>query len=82
MRRTDLASCASGATRLEGDLMKAIWLASLLLAIPAEAQQLSGDRVKVGVLTDLNGVYSANAGPGSVRAAEMAAAAFMKRHPE
>lgn len=62
--------------------MKTTLLAALLLAIPAGAQQLSGDKVKVGVLTDLNGVYSALAGPGSVKAAEMAAAAFMKKHPE
>ncbi len=61
--------------------MKTTLLAALLLAVPAGAQ-LSGDKVKVGVLTDMNGVYSALAGPGSVKAAEMAAAAFMKRHPE
>src|SRR5208282_933279 len=62
--------------------MKATLLAALLLAIPAEAQQLSGGKVKVGVLADMNGVYSAIGGPGSVTAAEMAAADFMKRHPE
>ena len=62
--------------------MKTTLLAALLLAVPAGAQQLSGDKVKVGVLTDMNGVYSALAGPGSVKAAEMAAAAFMKKHPE
>ncbi len=62
--------------------MKTTLLAALLLALPVAAQQLSGDKVKVGVLTDMNGVYSALAGPGSVKAAEMAAAAFMKKHPE
>ncbi len=62
--------------------MKTTLLAALLLALPVGAQQLSGDKVKVGVLTDMNGVYSALAGPGSVKAAEMAAAAFMKKHPE
>ncbi|MGO9828958.1 MAG: ABC transporter substrate-binding protein [Myxococcaceae bacterium] len=62
--------------------MKTTLLAALLLAVPVGAQQLSGDKVKVGVLTDMNGVYSALAGPGSVKAAELAAAAFMKKHPE
>jgi branched-chain amino acid transport system substrate-binding protein len=62
--------------------MKTTLLTALLLALPVGAQQLSGDKVKVGVLTDMNGVYSALAGPGSVKAAEMAAAAFMKKHPE
>jgi branched-chain amino acid transport system substrate-binding protein len=56
--------------------------ALLLVASASSAQQLSGDKVKVGVLTDMNGVYSALAGPGSVKAAQMAAAAFMKKHPE
>jgi branched-chain amino acid transport system substrate-binding protein len=61
---------------------KAAWVGALLLAAPAGAQQLTGDKVKVGVLTDLNGVYSALAGPGSVAAAKMAADDFVKTHPE
>ena len=52
--------------------MKTTFLAALLLAASASAQ-LSGDKIKVGVLTDMNGVYSALAGPGSVKAAQMAA---------
>jgi branched-chain amino acid transport system substrate-binding protein len=57
-------------------------LAALLLVASTASAQLSGDKIKVGVLTDMNGVYSALAGPGSVKAAQMAAEAFMKRHPE
>jgi branched-chain amino acid transport system substrate-binding protein len=61
--------------------MKVAWLAALLLAASAPAQQLSGDKVKLGVLIDMNGTYSAALGPVSVKAAQMAADAFMKRHP-
>lgn len=62
--------------------MKATWLVALLVTVPALAQQLSGDRVRVGVLQDMNGVYSALGGKGSVTAAQMAADAFMRRHPQ
>src|ERR1039457_1768129 len=40
------------------------------------AAQISDGVVKVGVLTDMTGAYSALAGPGSVIAAEMAAEDF------
>jgi branched-chain amino acid transport system substrate-binding protein len=64
-------------------MKRATVVAALLMATsPAWAQELSGGKVKVGVLTDLNGVYSALSGPGSVKAAEMAAADFVKAHPE
>jgi len=54
-------------------------LIAVLCAAPAAfAQQFSGDGVKIGLLTDMNGVYSAISGPGSVKAAEMAADDFMK----
>jgi branched-chain amino acid transport system substrate-binding protein len=39
-------------------------------------QPVSDDVVRIGVLTDLSGVYSAGAGRGSVRAAEMAVQDF------
>jgi branched-chain amino acid transport system substrate-binding protein len=61
--------------------MKTTFLAALLLATTASAQ-LSGDKIKIGVLTDMNGVYSALAGPGSVKAAQMAVDAFIKKHPD
>jgi branched-chain amino acid transport system substrate-binding protein len=62
--------------------MKATCLAALLFAASASAQQLSGDKIKLGVLQDMSGPYAALGGPGSVKAAEMAAEAFMQRHPE
>ena len=50
--------------------------ASALMAGPALAEGLSGDKVVVGVLTDLSGVYADIAGKGSIAAAEMAVADF------
>lgn len=44
------------------------------LAAPVQAQSVSDDVVRIGVLTDMSGVYSAGSGPGAVRAAEMAVA--------
>ena len=58
-----------------------IAIAMMLAALPATAQY-SGDVVKVGVLTDLSSVYSELGGPGSVKAAEMAAEDFMKKHKD
>lgn len=42
----------------------------------AQAQGASDDVVRIGVLTDLSGVYSEGSGIGAVRAAEMAVADF------
>ncbi|UBV42824.1 ABC transporter substrate-binding protein [Deinococcus taeanensis] len=53
-------------------------LTALLLAPAASAQSLSDGGIKVGVLTDLSGVYSELAGQGSVKAAQLAAEDFMK----
>ncbi|MEW9899905.1 ABC transporter substrate-binding protein [Chitinivorax sp. PXF-14] len=53
--------------------------ASLALAFAsgaALAGPVSGDKVVIGVLTDMSGVYSSVAGKGSVAAAEMAVADF------
>jgi branched-chain amino acid transport system substrate-binding protein len=47
-----------------------------LAAAPALAQQFSGDAVKIGVLTDLSGVYSDFGGAGAVEAARMAVQDF------
>jgi branched-chain amino acid transport system substrate-binding protein len=58
-----------------------IAIAMMLAALPAAAQY-SGDVVKIGVLTDLSSVYSELGGPGSVKAAEMAAEDFMKKHKD
>jgi branched-chain amino acid transport system substrate-binding protein len=46
---------------------------------PASAQQVN---VKVGVLTDMSSLYADVTGPGSFLAARMAAADFMKAHPD
>lgn len=45
---------------------------------PLQAQQgkLSGDSVKIGVLTDMSGVYADYGGPGAVAAAKMAVQDF------
>ncbi len=42
----------------------------------APAAKLSGDMVKIGVLTDMSGVYSDLGGQGSVTAAQMAVEDF------
>jgi branched-chain amino acid transport system substrate-binding protein len=38
----------------------------------AQAQRVSDDAVRIGVLTDMSSLYADNAGPGSVAAAQMA----------
>jgi branched-chain amino acid transport system substrate-binding protein len=58
-----------------------ISLAALAVALTygtASAQQLN---VKIGVLTDMSSLYADATGPGSVLAAKMAAADFMKDNP-
>ena len=57
--------------------MQRIWLScfAALLALfggVAQAQQISDDVVKIGVLTDLSGPAATATGPGSVAAAQMA----------
>jgi branched-chain amino acid transport system substrate-binding protein len=53
-------------------------LAVVLACGTANAQQVN---VKIGVLTDMSSLYADATGPGSVLAAKMAAADFMKDHP-
>jgi branched-chain amino acid transport system substrate-binding protein len=53
-------------------------LAVVLSAGAASAQQVN---VKIGVLTDMSSLYADATGAGSVTAAKMAAADFMKDHP-
>lgn len=50
-------------------------LAGVLLAGTANAQ-IANNRIRVGVLTDLAGIYEQNAGNGSVEAARLAAEEF------
>ena len=47
-------------------------LTMLVAAATAQAQRVSDDGVKIGVLSDMSSLYSDNAGPGSVAAAQMA----------
>src|SRR5690242_16551980 len=53
--------------------------AAALMCGAAYAEPLS---IKIGVLTDMNSLYADDTGPGSVAAAKMAAADFMKEHPD
>jgi len=63
--------------------MKKLCIAALLCCAPAAfAQQMSGSGIKIGILTDMNGVYSAISGPGSVKSAEMAIDDFMKANKD
>jgi branched-chain amino acid transport system substrate-binding protein len=55
-----------------------IALAIVLASGTASAQQIN---VKIGVLTDMSSLYADDTGPGSVIAARLAAADFMKDHP-
>jgi branched-chain amino acid transport system substrate-binding protein len=59
-------------------IMSLTALAVLLACGTASAQQIN---VKVGVLTDMSSLYADATGIGSVIAARMAAADFMKEHP-
>jgi branched-chain amino acid transport system substrate-binding protein len=53
----------------------AVFAAFLAAAAPASAQ-ISGEAVKIGVLTDMSSLYADIGGPGSVEAARMAIADF------
>ncbi|MFL5411142.1 MAG: ABC transporter substrate-binding protein [Myxococcales bacterium] len=63
--------------------MKRLCIAALLFCAPAAvAQQMSGGGIKIGILTDMNSVYSAISGPGSVKSAEMAVDDFTKANKD
>src|SRR5271168_1834585 len=51
-------------------------VAAFLFFAPAAHADMSGGKVKIGVLTDLSGPYEAGAGRGSVEAAKIAAEEF------
>jgi branched-chain amino acid transport system substrate-binding protein len=53
-------------------------LAVALVAGPAHAQQIT---VKIGVMSDMSSLYADIGGPGSVAAAKLAIADFVKDHP-
>lgn len=49
---------------------------ALLVAASAAQAQIAGDKVRIGVMTDLSGVYESGAGHGSVEAVRMAVEEF------
>jgi ABC-type branched-subunit amino acid transport system substrate-binding protein len=51
-------------------------LMTLALAGSAAQAEIKGDTIRIGVLTDMNGVFATAMGPGSVAAARMAAEEF------
>jgi branched-chain amino acid transport system substrate-binding protein len=51
-------------------------LAALILTSSAAHAEIKGDAIRIGVLTDMNGVFATAMGPGSVEAARMAAEEF------
>ncbi|MDB5959231.1 MAG: transporter permease [Massilia sp.] len=53
-----------------------VLIAAALLAGPASAQQAPPDAVKIGIMTDMSGMYADFGGRGSVIAAQMAIADF------
>lgn len=57
-------------------LLAVIAVAAATLAIPAAHAQIPEAGVKIGVLTDMTGLYADLSGPGSVAAAELAAEEF------
>src|SRR5436309_4414330 len=64
---------------MEGEInfarLSAAVVAGLLLCSTANAE-IADNRIRIGVLTDLAGIYEQNAGNGSVEAAKMAAEEF------
>ena len=65
-----------------GNTVGAVIAAALFaLPIPRAAAAISDGVVKLGVLTDMSGVFSGFSGPGSVVAAQMAAEDFMAATP-
>jgi ABC-type branched-subunit amino acid transport system substrate-binding protein len=48
----------------------------LLLAASSAHAEIKGDAIRIGVLTDMNGIFATAMGPGSVEAARMAAEEF------
>jgi branched-chain amino acid transport system substrate-binding protein len=57
-------------------LVTVVAAACAAMAVPAQAQKLSGDVIRIGVLTDLSSLYADLSGQGSVVATEMAVADF------
>jgi branched-chain amino acid transport system substrate-binding protein len=69
--------CSKGEVQMK-KTASATLAASLFVAasMPVMAQTVSDNEIRIGVLTDLSGIYSAIEGPGGVLAAQMAAKDF------
>ena len=63
-------------------MKRAISLAALAVILGCGAASAQQINVKIGVLTDMSSLYADDTGPGSVAAAKMAVADFMKSHSE
>jgi len=63
-------------------MKRAISLAALAVILGCGAASAQQVNVKIGVLTDMASLYADDTGIGSVIAAKMAAADFMKDHPK
>ncbi len=63
-------------------MKKSIVLAALAAALMCGSASAQQTTIKIGVLTDMNSLYADDTGIGSVIAARMAAAEFMKDHPD
>ena len=74
-RINGIAAWQPGGEAIMTALHRIIVLAALLTSGPAMAQYSDGV-VKIGVLTDMSGLYSELAGPGSVAAARLAVEDF------
>jgi branched-chain amino acid transport system substrate-binding protein len=64
------------ALRGRGGLAAALLAGAVLSPAHGQAQGISGDVVKIGVLSDMSSLYADNSGPGSVAAARMAVSDF------
>ena len=64
-----------GSYRTKSSATLALTFALILAGTGAHAE-IKGDAVRIGVLTDMNGVFATAMGPGSVEAARMAAEEF------
>ncbi len=63
-------------------LQRRTMLAGGLAAGMSRSARADQKTIKIGVLTDMVGVYSANTGPGSVAGAKLALEDFAKSHPQ
>ena len=53
-----------------------IGLLAVILSASSAQAEIKGDAIRIGVLTDMNGVFATAMGAGSVEAARMAAEEF------